>query len=143
MNFLNCIRSRYEQVFVAAFEAWSTKVVERKVLDLQVGAHRAIEDDDAFFECFEKVRHICNNKGPALNNAEPETCSPSCLADYFTWPQVALTHHVKLSKCIETHPVNPVNPGILWKVLINRPKLGQIQLESGEQRITGDRLRII
>ena len=20
--------------------------------------------------------------------------SPSCLADYFTWPQVALTHHV-------------------------------------------------
>jgi hypothetical protein len=26
-------------------------------LDLKVGAHRAIEDDDAFFECFEQVRH--------------------------------------------------------------------------------------
>src|SRR6185369_14714950 len=44
---------------------------------------------------------IGNNKGPAPNNAEPETCSPSCLADYFTWPQVALTHHVKLSRHIE------------------------------------------
>jgi len=27
--------------------------------------------------------------------------SPSCLADYFTWPQVALTHHVR-SRSIET-----------------------------------------
>jgi len=59
---------------------------------------------------------IGNVKGPAPNNAEPETCSPSCLADYFTWPQVALTHHVTLSNRIETHLVNPVNPGILWKI---------------------------
>jgi hypothetical protein len=27
--------------------------------------------------------------------------SSSCLADYFTWPQVALTHHVNLSRHIE------------------------------------------
>jgi hypothetical protein len=42
-------------------------------------------------------------KSPALNNAglqirlkffgSPLSC-PSCLAGYFTWPQVALTHHV-------------------------------------------------
>src|SRR6185369_5559563 len=44
---------------------------------------------------------IGNNKGSALNNAEPENFSPSCLADYFTWPQVALTHHAKLSRHIE------------------------------------------
>lgn len=49
---------------------------------------------------------IGKSKGPALNNAEPflellELDSPSCLADYFTWPQVALTHHVNLSNRIE------------------------------------------
>src|SRR4026208_570686 len=52
---------------------------------------------------------IGNNKGPALNNAEPENFSPSCLADYFMWPQVALTHHDKLSSHIEPHLVTPVN----------------------------------
>src|SRR5690242_7572320 len=53
---------------------------------------------------------IGNNKGSAPNNAEPQKLSPSCLADYFTWPQVALTHHAKLSRHIEPHLVNPVNP---------------------------------
>jgi hypothetical protein len=40
-------------------------------LDLQVGPHCAVEDDDAFFEGVEKVRHK-HNKGPAPNNAEPQ-----------------------------------------------------------------------
>src|SRR6185369_7876673 len=54
---------------------------------------------------------ISNNKGPALNNAEPqELNSSSCLADYFKWPQVALTHHLKLSNRIEPHLASPVNP---------------------------------
>ena len=57
MYLLDGVRPRNEQVFVAAFEARSTKVVECQVLDLQVGAHRAIEDDDTFFQSFEKVRH--------------------------------------------------------------------------------------
>jgi hypothetical protein len=30
------------------------------------------------------------------------------------WPQVALTHHAKLSNLIEPYLDNPVNPGILW-----------------------------
>jgi len=43
-------------------------------------------------------------KSPALNNAGLQNrfevflgslfSCPSCLAGYFTWPQVALTHHV-------------------------------------------------
>ena len=33
--------------------------------------------------------------------------SPSCLADCFSWPQVALTHHV-CSRVIETSPVRSV-----------------------------------
>src|ERR1051325_10631622 len=64
---------------------------------------------------------IGNNKGPAPNNAEPENFSPSCLADYFTWPQVALTHHVKLSRHIEPHLVTPVNLS---------PQFGKIQREA-------------
>jgi hypothetical protein len=57
---------------------------------------------------------ISNNKGPALNNAEPQKLkSPSCLADYFMWPQVALTHHAKLSKLIEPYPAYLVNLVIL------------------------------
>ena len=46
---------------------------------------------------------IGNKKNPALNNAGLQirlklfgslfSC-PSCLAGYFAWPQVALTHHV-------------------------------------------------
>ncbi len=34
--------------------------------------------------------------------------SSSCLADYFTWPQVALTHHVNLSRHIETPALQTV-----------------------------------
>jgi len=45
------------------------------------------------------------------------------------WPQVALTHHAKLSRCIETHLVHPVNPGVLLKDLL-RPKLGEVQREA-------------
>src|SRR5215467_8496809 len=76
---------------------------------------------------------ISNNKGPAPNNAEPQKLkSPSCLADYFMWPQVALTHHAKLSKLIEPYLVNPVNPGIQWKDLLLRPKFGKVQCEAGQ-----------
>ncbi len=38
-----------KQIFVAAFEAQAAEIVERQVLDLQVGAHRAVKDDDALF----------------------------------------------------------------------------------------------
>ncbi len=58
------------------------------------------------------------------------------------WPQVALTHHAKLSRCIETHPDNPVNPGILLKDLL-RPEFREIQREAWQQRISGNRLGII
>src|SRR4029453_18751432 len=43
-------------------------------------------------------------KGSALHNAEPlesDARLPSCLADYFTWPQVALTHHANNKAVIE------------------------------------------
>jgi hypothetical protein len=38
-----------QQMLVAAFEPQAAKIIQRKVLHLQIGAHRAIEDDDAFF----------------------------------------------------------------------------------------------
>jgi hypothetical protein len=38
--------------------------------------------------------------------------SPSCLADCFTWPQVALTHHV-LSRTIETSNAHAVNSTVM------------------------------
>ena len=49
VDLLDSVGPRDEQILVAAFEAWSTKIVERKVLDLKIGTHRAVEDDDAFF----------------------------------------------------------------------------------------------
>ena len=49
VNIFDGVGTRDDQVFVATFETWSTKVVERQVLDLKVGPHRSIEDDDAFF----------------------------------------------------------------------------------------------
>ena len=49
MDLFDGVGPGYEQVFVAAFEAWPTEIVERQVLDLEVGPHRAVEDDDAFF----------------------------------------------------------------------------------------------
>jgi hypothetical protein len=52
---------------------------------------------------------IGNDKGPAPNNAEPQNFSPSCLADYFTWPQVALTHHVNYQSVLKHISATTVN----------------------------------
>ncbi len=46
------------------------------------------------------------------------------------WPQVALTHHAKLSNRIEPYLVHPVNPAILSKDLLNRPELIEVQFEA-------------
>src|ERR1043165_6580230 len=51
---------------------------------------------------------LANNAGLHQNFPEPLKNSPSCLADCFTWPQVALTHHV-LSTAIETLTCGRVN----------------------------------
>src|SRR6185503_17955763 len=59
--------------------------------------------------------------------------SPSCLADYFTWPQVALTHHVNLSRHIEPQ----------FRQSCKSPKLHDVQREAGEQRIGRNRVRIL
>jgi hypothetical protein len=50
-----------------------------------------------------KKPRAANNAGPFFEPFRKQRLkdSPSCLADYFTWPQVALTHHV-LSTAIET-----------------------------------------
>src|ERR1041384_4141827 len=53
---------------------------------------------------------IGKTKAPRLTTRSLKLNSPSCLADYFPWPQVALTHHAKLSKLIEPHLAAPVNP---------------------------------
>jgi hypothetical protein len=37
-------------------------------------------------------------------------CCPSCLAGYFTWPQVALTHHA-FHRCLYASRVTPVKLG--------------------------------
>ena len=57
MNLFDSIGSGYEEIFIAAFETRSTKVVEGKVLDLEIGSHGAVEDDDAFLDSVEKIRH--------------------------------------------------------------------------------------
>ena len=44
---------------------------------------------------------ITITKAPRLTTRSLKLISSSCLADYFTWPQVALTHHAKLSRHIE------------------------------------------
>jgi len=36
--------------------------------------------------------------------------SPSCLADYFSWPQVALTHHGRCIETLATSYCQPVHP---------------------------------
>src|ERR1044072_4316444 len=56
------------------------------------------------------------------------------------WPQYPLTHHVELSKGIETHPVNPVNP---MRGLLIIPKPSKVQPKAGQQRMTGDTHGII
>jgi hypothetical protein len=54
---------------------------------------------------------IAKTKAPRLTTRSLlKLNSPSCLADYFPWPQVALTHHAKLSNPIEPHLSIPVNP---------------------------------
>ena len=58
MDFFDGVGPRHQQVLVATFETWSSEVVERKVLDLQVSPHRTVEDDDSFFCCFEQIGHI-------------------------------------------------------------------------------------
>ncbi len=40
---------RHQQIFITTFEAQPSEVVQSKVLNLQIGPHRAIEDHDAFF----------------------------------------------------------------------------------------------
>src|ERR1051325_3481219 len=86
----------------------------------------AVEDDDALFQCVEKIAHSVlsiahaahapHKLSPAPNNAGPRkagilfagsSCEasrdgPSCLAVYFTWPQVALTHHVCLPSLLRS-----------------------------------------
>ena len=49
MYFFDGVGAGDQQMFVTAFEPQAAKIIQRKVLHLQIGAHRAIKDDDAFF----------------------------------------------------------------------------------------------
>ena len=58
VNVLHGVRPGDQQIFVAALKSQTSKILEREVLDLQISAHRAIKDDDAFFQCVEKISHL-------------------------------------------------------------------------------------
>src|SRR6476620_8773831 len=61
---------------------------------------------------------------------------PSCLAVCFTWPQVALTHHV-FQLCLYAARIGTVKQGLV--VIANGARLGQhIRIEVGDLRIGGD-----
>ena len=49
MHVFDGVGTRDQEIFVTAFEAQAAKVLQRQVLHLQVGAHGAVKDDDAFF----------------------------------------------------------------------------------------------
>ena|SRR5437867_12565727 len=76
-----------------------------------------LRPDDDSMSIGNPQSEIGNEKGPALpttrglssNLLETQRLkdSPSCLAGYFTWPQVALTHHVFVT-VIETFAVDTV-----------------------------------
>src|ERR1041384_5620296 len=57
MNFLDGFGLADKQGFRAAFELRTAVVIHGQVLRVQIGAHRAIKDDDAFAKCVEKVSH--------------------------------------------------------------------------------------
>ena len=44
-------------MFGAAFELWPAVIINRQVLGVQISAHRAIKDDDAFFKSVEEGAH--------------------------------------------------------------------------------------
>src|ERR1041384_6474595 len=77
-----------------------------------------------------------NNAGLHQNFPEPLKNSPSCLADCFTWPQVALTHHV-LSTAIETSVSAPCQRER------SLPDVTNIQYKTRQFRITGDDVGIL
>src|ERR1043166_2939238 len=86
--------------------------IDIDALRVEHRAHRVINDENAIgFEKFAEWLHLrtknsAMKKAPVLNNRDfksfevfratkvYQASNPSCLAGYFTWPQVALTHHV-------------------------------------------------
>jgi hypothetical protein len=48
MDLLNGVGSGYQQVLVTALESQAAKILQRQILHLQIGPHRAVKDDDAF-----------------------------------------------------------------------------------------------
>src|SRR2546423_14852202 len=57
MDILDSVWSSDKEIFVAAFEPQTTEIVQRQVLNLQIRAHRAVKDNDAFFKSVEKAAH--------------------------------------------------------------------------------------
>jgi hypothetical protein len=57
VNVFYGVRPGDQQIFVTALKSKASEIFESEVLDLQIGAHRAIKDDDAFFKCVEKALH--------------------------------------------------------------------------------------
>src|ERR1043165_228596 len=55
-----------EEMFGAAFELRAAVIFHSQILRVQIRAHRAIKDDDAFFQCVEKTGHLFTRKSPAL-----------------------------------------------------------------------------
>ena len=49
VNVFHRVGTSDEQILVTALETRAAEIVERQVLHLEIGAHCAVEDDDAFF----------------------------------------------------------------------------------------------
>ena len=58
MDVFNSVGPRYEEVLVTALEPQTPKIIKGEILDLQICPHRAVKDDDAFFQCVEKIIHF-------------------------------------------------------------------------------------
>ena len=55
VNLFDSVRLTDKQVLRAAFELRTAVIVDSQILRVQIGAHRAIKDDDAFFKSVEKA----------------------------------------------------------------------------------------
>lgn len=96
MDGLNDVRASDDEVVVAAFERFTAEIFRCEVEALYAGPHRAVVDEDSGFKSFEvgRIDFITGHadylyeKGPARVRR-----AGSALAEYLTWPQVALNRH--------------------------------------------------
>ena len=96
MDRLNDVRPSDDQVVIASLERLSAEIVGREVEALYAGPHRAVVHEDSGFKSFEigRIDFVTGHagylyeKGPARMRR-----AGSALAEYLTWPQVAINRH--------------------------------------------------